>query len=83
MKKLLLIVLCITTLPCFSWDGYDYDRGDYIEIERGNLVRVGNDIEIYDYSTGTYKDVEVQSISNGEIEVYDYDTDEYRTFDMD
>ena len=60
-EKLLLIVLCITTLPCFSWDGYDYDRGDYIEIERGNLVRVGNDIEIYDYSTGTYKDVEVQS----------------------
>ena len=59
------------------------DRGNYIEIERGNLVRVGNDIEIYDYSTGTYKDVEVQSISNGEIEVYDYDTDEYRTFDMD
>ena len=83
MKKFLLIALCITTLHCFSWDGYDYDRGNYIEIERGNLVRVGNDIEIYDYSTGTYKDVEVQSISNGEIEVYDYDTDEYRTFDMD
>ena len=35
MKKLLLIALCLTALPCFSWDGYDYDRGDFIEIERG------------------------------------------------
>ena len=85
MKKIfvLILTLFIFNTPVFSWDGYDYDTGDYIEIEKGNLVRAGNDIEIYDYSTGTYKDVEVQSVSSDEVEVYDYETREYRTFDMD
>ncbi len=31
----------------FAWEGYDYETGDYIEIEKGNLVRSGEDIEIY------------------------------------
>ena len=71
----------------YAWDGYDYESGSYIEINKGNLVRPGRDIEIYDYSSGEYKDVEVQSItgygSSKELEVYDYDTGEYRTFEMD
>ena len=70
----------------FAWDGYDYEKGDYIEIEKGNLVREDETIEIYDYSDNEYKDVEVESIEKSgnsvEIEVYDYDTDEYRTFEM-
>lgn len=69
-----------------AWDGYDHEKGTYIEIDKGNLVRPGKDIEIYDYSTGQYKDVEVQSIrgsgSNTEVEVYDYSTGEFRTLDM-
>ena len=69
-----------------AWDGYDYDSGSFVEIEEGNLVREGLDIEIYDYNDGTYKDVEVESISDYggtvEVEVYDYDTGEYRTFEM-
>ena len=71
----------------FAWDGYDYEKGAYVEIDKGNLVRSGNDIEIYDYDTGEYKDVEVQDIydsgSTVEVEVYDYDTGEYRTLEMD
>ena len=71
----------------FAWDGYDYEKGAYVEIEKGNLVRSGEDIEIYDYDTGEYKNVEVQSISGSgsgaEVEVYDYDSGEYRTLDMD
>ena len=39
-------------------------------------MTLGRDIEIYDYSTGTYSDVEVQSINRYgrtvEIEVFDY-----------
>ncbi|HBR21734.1 MAG TPA: hypothetical protein DD713_04095 [Nitrospiraceae bacterium] len=70
----------------FAWDGYDYEKGSYIEIGKGNLVRSGKDIEIYDYGTGEYKDVEVESIkrygSSVEVEVYDYSTGEYRTFEM-
>ena len=39
MKKIfvLILTLFIFNTPVFSWDGYDYDRGDYIEIEKGNV----------------------------------------------
>jgi hypothetical protein len=89
MKKttlLLVIGFLLFPIGAIAWDGYDYDRGNYIEIDKGNLVRSGNDIEIYDYDTGDYKDVEVESISRSggsvEIEVYDYDRGEHRNFDM-
>lgn len=83
-----IILSCAVALSCFSWDGYDYDKGSFVEIWKGNLARSGRDIEIYDYSDGKYKDVEVQSITKGlggkvEVEVYDYDKKEYRTFEMD
>lgn len=83
------VIVCIFLVPTFvyAWDGYDYESGSYVEIDKGNLVREGQDIEIYDYSTGEYKDVQVDSVTGGgygaEVEVYDYDTGEYRTLDMD
>ena len=86
MKKILLLTLLLSSSTIFAWDGYDYEKGTYVEIDKGNLVRAGKDIEIYDYSTGQYKDVEVQSIrgsgSSTEVEIYDYSTGEFRTLDM-
>lgn len=38
----------------FGWDGYDYNEGEYIEIEKGNLVRKYKDIEVYHYEDGSY-----------------------------
>ena len=38
-----------------AWNGYDYDKGNFIEIEKGNLVRRGRTIEIYDYDDGQVK----------------------------
>ena len=85
MKKL-VVLLCLVSSPVLAWDGYDYDSGDYVEIDKGNLVRTGRDIEIYDYGDGEYHDVEVQDInrygSRVEVEVYDYETGEYRTLEM-
>jgi len=88
MKKIIIaIVIFLAPFSVSAWDGYDYEKGAYVEIDKGNLVREGEDIEIYDYDTGEYKDVEVQSItgngSGAEVEVYDPDTGEYRTLDMD
>lgn len=87
MKIILAIIIFLSPIASYGWDGYDYDSGSYVEIEGGNLVRSGQDIEIYDYGTGEYNDVEVQSIdsygSGTEVEVYDYDTGEYRTLEMD
>lgn len=84
----LMSFICIV-LPgiSYGWDGYDYDSGTYVEIEKGNLVRPGSEIEIYDYGTGEYRNVEVQSIqgngSGAEVEVHDYETGETRTLEMD
>ena len=67
-----------------SWDGYDYDKGSHVTIEKGNLVREGREIEYYDYGDGRYKSGTVESIdSSGDIEVYDNETGESRQFDMD
>ena len=87
MKRILTIALLVVATTSHAWDGYDYDKGSYIEIENGNLVRPGEEIEYYDYSSGEYKYGDVESIhsygSSVEIEVYDSDTGEYRTFEMD
>ncbi len=84
--KLLYVALLSISTGSFAWDGYDYESGNYVEIEKGNLVREGEEIEYYDYESGEYRYGEVQDIqssgSGAEVEVYDYDSGEYRTFDM-
>lgn len=69
----------------YSWDGYDYEADNYIEIKNKDLIIPGNDIEIYDYSDEAYHEVYVMSIHrNGVviIEVFDYDDGDYREFEM-
>lgn len=87
MKRVLVICLLMVSTTSYAWDGYDYDRGSYVEIEKGNLVRPGEEIEYYDYGSGEYKYGDVESIdsygSSVEVEVYDSDSGEYRTFEMD
>ena len=62
-------------------------RASYVEIESGNLVRPGKEIEIYDYGDGEYHNVEVQTVNRFgntvEVEVYDYETGEIRFLEMD
>jgi hypothetical protein len=84
MKRIFLLTLFVVT-SASAWDGYDYENGTYVEIDKGNLVREGHNIEIYDYSGG-YKDVEVTGISRSggevEVEVYDSKTGQHRTLSM-
>lgn len=85
INKTISPILLILATPVFAWDGFDYDKGTFIEIDRGNLVREGETIEIFDFNDG-YKEVEVESIDHYgntvEVDVYDYDTGEFRTFEM-
>lgn len=78
--------IALFSLSVSAWEGYDYEQGTSVEISSGNLVRPGQDIEIYDYDHGEYHDVEVQSItgsgSGAVVEVYNYETGEYRTLEM-
>ena len=81
-----LVIGFLFFTPAVAWDGYDYENGGYVEIEKGNLVRSGQSIEVFDYNTGAYHDVSVESINrlggSVEVEVFDYNTMGYRTFEM-
>jgi hypothetical protein len=86
MNYYLIFLLIITSTLAQAWDGYDYESGSYVEIDSGNLVRSGEEIEVYDYGAGEYKIVEVESISGSgsgvELEVYDPDTGDTRILEM-
>ena len=87
MRNLIIIwsILALTS-PAAAWDGYDYESGNYVEIEKGQLVRPGREIEYFDYDKGEYRYGDVESIrdsgSSVEVEVYDQESGEYRTFEM-
>ena len=78
---------CHPSIRACSWLGWDGRRDGRIgEIGKGNLVREGLDIEVYDYEAGEYRDVTVEDItpsgSNVQIELYDNETGEYRALEM-
>ncbi|MGY4413194.1 hypothetical protein ACVWW4_004930 [Bradyrhizobium sp. LB7.1] len=70
----------------FAWDGTNTTTGSSIEIERGQLVRSGRTIEVYDGERG-YKEYDVDSIrrygQSVEIEATDTETGESTTLEMD
>jgi len=64
-------------VPALAWDGTD-ENGNSVEIDSGNLVRTGDDIEYYNYADGNYHDATVDGIyragSEVVIDVTDDDT---------
>jgi hypothetical protein len=45
-----------------AWSGQDSETGADVEIERGNLVRPGSTISVYDWNTGSYRDIDVDAV---------------------
>ena len=84
MKEIMIIITLTLLAPnSQAWDGFNHETGSYVDIEKGSLVREGNDIEIYDYGKGEYKTVEVTEFDGDEVEYLDPDTGETMTIDMD
>ena len=92
IKKINLstIIMILPLSAIADWSGYDWNSSSFVDITSGSLVREGNDIEIYDWGVGQYKDVTVETMNcsntlynSCEIEVYDWTTNKYRTLDMD
>ena len=84
MNKIIYYLVCVVLCSSvYCWDGYDYDKGEYIEIEKGNLVRKHKEIEVFHYEDGCYHDEEVQGFNDNELETYDYDTGKYHYYEMD
>lgn len=57
---LAVVTASITCTQAFAWDGTNATTGSSVEIERGQLVRSGRTIEVYDSDQG-YKEYDVDS----------------------
>ena len=83
-----IIIILLFPLSVFSWDGFDYETGNYIEIDDSDIPSIvpGAAIQIYDNEDGNHHAVEIMSvvktIDETNIEVFDHDTDEYRAFEI-
>lgn len=75
-------------LSGFAWDGFDYETGNYIEIDDADIpvIAPGALTQIFDYEDSEYHPVEIIAVekASGEtvIEVFDQDMNEFRTFEM-
>lgn len=82
----LLLAFSIVALPALAWDGIDSASGESVSIERGNLVRSGQDIKFYDVAKGETRTATVESVttsgSGADVEIYDHDSGETRTLEM-
>ncbi len=86
VKSLLLAILCSSNIAFADTEGYDYYKtSNYVEFN-SECFSSGDDLDMYDYQTGNYHAIEVQSVQcNGsgcEIEFYDYEFSEYRYVDL-
>ncbi len=88
MKTILFALLFVTYAPftCLAWDGYDYGNSTFVEIDHGNRVRSGNDIEFFDYCDSSYHDATVDGVTRYgntvDVEVVDNNTGQSRTLEM-
>lgn len=73
-------------VPVYSWSGYDWETSSYVDIEKGNTVRRGREVEVYDWGEGEYKTYEVERVRSlghqTEVELYDWNTGDTRILDM-
>lgn len=89
IKERMLVAAIALMAACNSagaWDGTNSSTGASVEIERGQLVRSGETIDVYDSREG-YKSYDVDNVtrygSTVEIEATDTTTGESTTLEMD
>jgi hypothetical protein len=85
VKKYLMTIFIFVSTSAHCWDGYDWQKSQFVEIDKGNLVRESEQIEVYKYGEG-YKTYNVEAVdrygSSVEVEVNDPNTGEKSTFEM-
>ena len=77
----------ISLSSAFAWEGTDQNTGNKIEIEKGNSVEDGKEIEIYDHDEDIHKTIEISGVNRFgntvEIEGTDIETGEEHILEMD
>ena len=85
MKALILATALISPVALAA-DLYDWQENSYKEITGGQTIQKGETIETYDWSTGQYEDIEVDSVKQRgggvEVESYNWETGEYTTYEL-
>lgn len=70
----------------FAWAGYEESTNIAIDIPPGNLVRIGREIDVFDFKTNKYHPCEVIFVddifSGTRLEVRDLETGQKRIFYM-
>jgi pyruvate/2-oxoglutarate/acetoin dehydrogenase E1 component len=83
---IILLIFTFFSKNLLAWSGYDNDNNTTIEIGKGEMVREGLTITIFDWSTDEYHDVDVivmeESFNGIRMEVYDTQTKKTRFFEM-
>lgn len=71
MRPAIVVISLLVGGPGFAWEGTDTGTGNTVEIEKGQTVREGREIEVYDYGSGSYRSVDVDSVrqSGGSVEI--------------
>ncbi|WP_419828336.1 DUF5334 family protein [Methylobacterium sp.] len=71
MRPAILIVSLLAGDPALAWDGTDTGTGNIVEIEKGQTVRQGHEVEFFDYGSGSYRSIDVNSVrgSGSSVEV--------------
>lgn len=90
MKKLLFAFALFATIlnpaRALAWGGYEESTNISIDIGPGNLVRVGNEIQYYDFSDKKMHSGEVifmdDIFSGTRLDVRDYELKKRRVFYM-
>lgn len=89
MKKILALIaifLNLSPLNAYAWAGYEESTNIAIDIPSGSLVRIGREINIYDFGTNSYHTVEINFMedifSGTRLEVIDLETNKKRIFYM-
>lgn len=82
IKKILLLVFIVNI--SFSWDGYSYEKGNYIDVESYDHKGIGEgEVEYYDYQSGEYRTGYLDMYSGGTGTITNDDTGESFEVEMD
>lgn len=87
MSIIFLLLALLTTTPAHAdWAGHDWIKGVDVSIDDDDLLRVGNEVEVYDGADGKYKDMNIENIKEDPekttLKVYDKERGEYRVFEI-
>ena len=72
-----LLTLIVSFVLAYSWEGYSYDKGNYVDVESYDHQGQGEGpVEYYDYSSGEYKSGYLDMYPGGTGTITDDDTGE-------